>query len=44
MVVTRQDDVVVTYRTGKEILRLTFVGKLYHLLGTTEVGLGLAPH
>ena len=39
--VTRQDDVVVSYRTGEEIVGLMFVGELYHLLGATEVGLGL---
>ena len=42
--VTRQYDVMVAYRTGEEIICLTLVGELYHLLGTTEVGLSLTPH
>ena len=41
--VTRQDDVVVTYGMGEEIIGLMLVGELYHLLGSTEVGLGLTP-
>lgn len=39
-----QDDMVIAYRTGEEIIGLTLVGELYHLLGTTEIGLGLTPH
>ena len=41
--VTRQDDMVVTYRMGEEIIGLMLVGELYHLLGSTKVGLGLTP-
>ena len=42
--VTRQYDVVVAYWTGEEIICLTLIGELYHLLGTTEVRLRLVPH
>ena len=42
--VTRQYDVVVAYWTSEEIICLTLVGELYHLLGTTEVWLCLVSH
>ena len=42
--VTWQDDVVVSYGMGEEIVGLLSVCKLYHLLGATEVGLGLVAY
>ena len=42
--VTWQDDVVVSYRMSQEIVGLMLVSKLYHLLGATEVGLGLVAY
>ena len=42
--VTRYDDMVVSYRMRQKIISLLFVCQLYHLLGTTEVWLGLTSH